>query len=230
MEQMAVVNQKGGIRVVAPNKCGHTSVINMFRTRRDKEPESVKLHKHCRDDFSEWPAAKYTLIFFRDPLARAVSAYEHFIARTLRINARRKSGYSNFAHYGFTPEMKFLEYVKHLATIDISCDPHLLPQSDSLLRSGSGELIVGQLERFAEQWPLLVDYLGLDCSKQIEHINKAKYDRSGADYRGFDEAAALIREVYAIDFDEYWSYLDEAGTPLQAIDHTTLEGAVRLAD
>ena len=226
---LAVVNQNGGVRVVAPNKCGHTSVINMFRTRRDKEPESVKLHKHCRDDFAEWPDALYTLIFFRDPLARAISAFEHFIVRTLRITTQRGRGHSNFFHYGLTPEMNFLEYARHLHSIDASCDPHLLPQSDSLLRCGSGKLIAGQLERFSEQWPQLVKTLCLDCSDHIEHVNKAYYDINGADYDGYDEAAALIHEVYAIDYDEYWSYLDEARTPLQAVSHETLEGAVRLA-
>lgn len=224
---MAVVNQKGGIRVVACNKAGHTSVINMFRTRRDREPESVRLHKHCRDDFSEWPDADYTLMFFRNPIRRAISAYEHFIVRTLRITSQRSRGYSNFSHYGFTPEMTFLDYAKHLHTIDVSCDPHLLPQFVSLTRSGSGKLIAGQLERIEEQWPFLIDYLKLDCSPALEHINKAGYE---INYEGFDEAAALVREVYATDYWEYWSYLDEAGTPLQAVDYQTLKWGIRLAN
>ena len=127
------------------------------------------------------------------------------------------------------PDMSFLDYAKHLHSLNDLSDPHLLPQSDSILRCGSGRLIVGQLERIEKQWPQLVRYLCMDCSDSIEYINKAGYDLNGADYGGFDKAAALVRDVYAIDFDEYWEYLDEAGTPIQAVDYTTLEEGIHLA-
>ena len=230
---MSVVAQRDGVRVVAFNKCGHTSIINMFLTPADKElvrgaapairisnaaPVLQEVYRGTAMDAQHWPEPELTITFFRNPLQRALSAYEHFIIRTLdEVDGVPTLGRESFTKLGFTVGMSWYEFCAHLGKIDLSADDHLKSQAQSFTEVFTGgEVYGGQLEQLSTTWPLIVDQYGLDCTKEVPQYNEAKYDRermlSTAAYTRFDQLYGADRR--------YWEAAHfETGTKISPVCH-----------
>ena len=179
---MAVVAQWNGVRVVGFQKCGHTSIINMFLTPVDDSIERGKaaLIVNSQDQAAKvgayrgdlaaaqtWPEPHTTIAFFREPIRRLLSAYQHFIVRTTR---------SPFIDMGFRSGMAFHEFCAHFITVDPTLDNHLKPQNLSFNEALVGRALIYKLEYLDAIWPQLVEHLGLKCTKEVARFNAAEYD------------------------------------------------------
>ena len=207
---MSVVIQHKNIRVVTFQKCGHTSIINMFQTPADqainrgaspnvyvsKDEEAPVFYKGT--DTDDWPDAEITIAFFRNPLQRAYSAYQHFIIRTLsnELVSVPSLGRKQFTELGFTAGMTFLEFCEHLKTVDLDYDPHLRPQITSFVAAKSGFDIINQLENIHRSWPELVEDFNMSCTKAVVYFNSANYDPWPED----SLEGHIIRSLYDEDY------------------------------
>ena len=156
---MAVAAQRGRYRVVAFNKCGHTSIINMFLTPPDQsvvrgampavqvssDVPVEQVYKGFAEDVDNWPEPAYTIAFFRQPARRMLSVYQHFIVRTMQKELTT-AGYTAFTKLGFDASMTFPVFCRHLRSIDLDADLHLKPQVTSLNAAVGGELRTYTLE------------------------------------------------------------------------------------
>jgi len=245
---MAVVAQRDGIRVIAFQKCGHTSIINMFltpagmplargtapaiRNSSDKTP-APEVYRGDVVAAQSWPEPELTIAFFRNPLGRALSAYEHFIVRTLQYpvdspvvtpGGETKAGIptlgrQSFTDLGFTPDMDFQAFCSHLRGINLAVDNHLKPQSTSFLEaygSNTTNVHAGQLEQLNTIWPLIVEQYDLDCTLEVPRYNAAKYETENRlDGAYLNQFEALYARDYA-----FWEAAHfEARAPLSSVCH-----------
>ena len=210
---MAVVAQWGPVRVVAFNKCGHTSVINMFLTPRGETPvrgrsavlnsgEEAKKLGAYRGDLAackEWPDPELVVAFFREPIRRALSAYQHFIVRTSR---------KPFQDLGFTADMSFKDFVMHLRKIDLSADAHLEPQFLAFDQATpkNTRATLYRIEDLDLAWPNMVKELGLNCTTEVMHYNQGNYDPY--QYITDPEIVEVIDDLYQSD-NMVWHYLGD---------------------
>ena len=233
---MAVIAQRNDVRMIAFQKCGHTSIINMFLTPADMslvrgtapalgapavrnsgdEAAAIDAFRGDAAAAQKWPPPRLTIAFFRNPLMRALSAYQHFIVRTLREELSTQ-GQESFLSMGFTADMDFAAFCKHLQTIDLTRDPHITPQALSFNEAYDGEEThAGQLEQLTMIWPLMVDHYGLDCTKEVPRYNEARYMVTE---HMSEESVAIIKQLYNTDH-KYWeaAYF-EARAPFSSVYH-----------
>jgi len=214
---MAVIAQRDGVRVVAFQKCGHTSIINMFLTPADVPlvrggaiPDDA--YRGTVEKARSWPEPRLTIAFMRNPLMRAFSAYDHFIIRTQR---------ASIMALGFTPDMSFTQFITHLGEIDLTADEHLKPQWLSFIEAcASLDVYGGQLEQLDTTWPLIVDQYGLDCTKEIPHYNRAERDYMwDTEDRLPRSVLAAFKVLYATDYACWNAAHFEAGTSFSSVYH-----------
>lgn len=239
---MAVIAQRNGVRVVAFQKCGHTSIINMFLTPADMPLvrgtapalRSDDAYRGYAEDTQDWPEPELTLAFFRNPLIRALSAYEQFIVRGIQRPLASpvisfgddhvvapgvpSLGRQSFTDLGFTADMEFKDFCLHLRNIDLNADNHLKPQATSYMQAygNPGQVYSGQLEQLDITWPLLVDQYGLNCTKEVPQYNAAKYETKD---RLTGVHLDLFKKLYAQDYRFWEASHFEARAPLSSVCH-----------
>jgi len=230
---VAVVAQRNGVRLIAFQKCGHTSLINMFLTPadmplvrgdapaiRNSGDEAAAINAYRGDIVAaqNWPKPDLTIAFFRNPLLRALSAYEHFIVRTLKvIDGVSTLGRQSFTDLGFTADMDFAAFVLHLRNINLKADNHLKPQSTSFIEAyNDEEVYAGQLEQLDTIWPLIVAQYGLDCTLEIPRYNEAEYITHK---RLSGVRLSMFKELYARDYAFWKASYFEAGTQISSVSH-----------
>jgi hypothetical protein len=214
---MTALAQRDGVRVVAFNKCGHTSIINTFMSPREgfqnPQPATIASSEIAKvdgyrcnlldDEWRSWPEPEFIVSFLRDPVQRIISAHQHFCVRKERYK---------FKELGFKFGMSFPEFVDHLLTVDISADPHLSPCIDDLFTvSGDDKhCILAPLENIQEAWPQIMAVVGLvDVPREVYHKNKGEYDLRTTSYGQdlHDKIRELYREDYAL-----WEAVKDAET------------------
>jgi hypothetical protein len=246
------IAQRDGVRVVGFRKCGHTSIINTFCTLRNeflasalpstpwsKEPGDKSTPLEIRQNYNRrtqhagalrgyldsaehWPKPHTVIVFIRDPARRALSAYQHFIVRTVR---------ENFLALGFTPDMSFAQYCKHLKTVDLAKDLHIEPYYDQLAATGTEDsrFLLAPLELISEVWPAFVNDLGLDdVPLGVWRQNNGGYQ--AAEFLT-DELTDYIRdEVYSQDYSLWQTVYNETRATLPSVRYKTFEELISLVN
>jgi hypothetical protein len=229
---MTVLAQRDKVRVAAFNKCGNSSIINTFMST----PESVghveemlftpkvlntadaaKKVGGYRGDFTnchDWPKPDVVVAFVRNPAYRVLSAYQHFVIRTMRYK---------FKDLGFTQGMPFDKFVDHLLTVDLTTDKHLTPQIDDLVAASGDELcnyILAPLEMIGEAWPIVMDNVGLGnvVPRIVLHLNRGNYNP--ADFMT-SELHDKLRELYSQDYNLWEVICDETREEISSISDAT---------
>jgi len=225
---VAVVAQRNGVRVVAFQKCGHTSIINMFLTPADMsivrgdapavrnsgdEAAAIGAYRGSLAVSLNWPKPEFTIAFFREPIRRTLSAYQHFVVRTLKdIGGVKTLGRRSFTDLGYDADMTFPEFCGHLQYVNLQADNHLRPQTEALMVAGYGTVFGRQLEELSYEWPILVDFLELDCTKEVATFNAAEYDVTE---HLAGNHVAIIEQLYEDDY-ILWN---EARAPISSVSH-----------
>lgn len=167
--------QRHGVRIVAFNKCGHTSIINTFSTAPGQAPQrgpnalvefSLVGNYHKAKD---WPEPVVTVAYFRHPLARVASVWNHLI---------KEHWYTPFKAMGFERDMPFDAYCKHLLSIrDDFLDPHVEEQiiNFRMCRGWLGDTQIYRLDEIDTAWPQMVRTWDLDCTTNVAHLNRREY-------------------------------------------------------
>ncbi len=200
--------QRNAVRVVAFNKCGHTSIINSFQTAsgnavlREKPDDALKEATLVGDyaKAATWPEPIVTIAFFRHPLARVASVWNHLI---------RDFFYLQFKAHGFTRDMPFEDFCKHLISIrDEFLDPHLEEQAINFraCRGLLNEVEIYRLDEISTSWPQMVSTWDVDCTVNIAHMNRRDYPGGlpWTDmYHHYPMLARQLLDVYAEDL-EIW--------------------------
>jgi hypothetical protein len=190
---MSIVAQRDGVRVIAFRKCGHTSIINTFMsTPEDKAPsnsaagpvvvnstdkvKALNAYRGMIPAQEDWPEPDIILSFLRNPVTRALSAYQHFFIRNPGF--RGMSFRESLLAAGFTEDMSFEDYVAHLETLTLDEDPHIKPQYPDLEAAGGSdyEYVVAPLEMIDVCWPLMMAEFDVNCPMQVLHENRGGYD------------------------------------------------------
>jgi hypothetical protein len=233
---MAVVAQRNGVRMIAYQKCGHTSIINMFRTPAGESVQRGRTFDELcgtTEDAQDWPKPDTIITFFRHPLLRALSTYEHFLVRGIQhpVNSpvisfdgeetkqgKPSLGRQSFTDLGFTADMDFPAFVLHLRNIELCADKHLKPQAISFWEAydGRASVYAGQLEQLHITWPLIVEQYGLDCTLEIPRYNLAEYEVND---RLSGVRLDMFKDLYLRDY-SYWDAAHfETGTPISSVSH-----------
>jgi hypothetical protein len=161
--------------MVAFNKCGHTSIVNSFMTAPGSPVDraATQLRKDTLignyHKAQQWPEPVVTIAYFRHPLARIASVWNHLI---------RHNWYTSFKELGFTKEMPFDAFCKHLLFIrDDFLDPHLEEQSISFraCRAWLGDTAIYRLDEISTAWPQMCRTWDLDCTTNVAHMNRRDY-------------------------------------------------------
>lgn len=212
---MAVIAQWNGVRVVAFNKSGHTSLINMFLTPKNAElsrgnkpmvinssdrAKEVGAYRGDINACQSWPKPDAILAFFRDPFRRSLSAYQHFLVRTLKErDGVRTVGRKSFEDLGFTAGMTFREFVFHLPKIDLNKDAHLEPQFTSLdsATPPDTQVYIYRLEDINDNWAKIVEAHDLSSTTDVANYNTASYDPTP--YMFDADVTAIISDLYKAD-------------------------------
>lgn len=211
---MTHVYQRHGVRVVSFNKSGHKSIVQGFMTMPDGQ-DSAKmvlgtLHGGMRQGhhqpFEDWPTPIVTLAYFRHPLARVAAVWNHLF--------RDRAGYTPLLKFGFTEDMIFREFVRHLLTIEENdeMDLHLMPQSRAFNRCVGDTVTteIYRLDQIATQWPKMCATWGLQCRREPFHYNDRSQNYPNGKpwtYLWHDlesEATDLLNGLYHQDLDT-WS-------------------------
>jgi hypothetical protein len=213
---MTHVYQRHGVRMVSFNKSGHKSIVQSFMTMPDGQ-DSTKmirgtLHGGMRQTprqvWHEWPDPLVVIAFFRHPLARVAAVWNHLF--------RDRMGYTPLLKFGFTEDMIFREFVRHLLTIEENdeMDLHLMPQARAYSRCHSGAITqrIYRLDEIATVWPQMCTTWGLQCRREpFHHNSRADNYPAGKPWTHLwhdleGEALELILGMYSADFD-LWSNL-----------------------
>ena len=212
-------------------KCGHTSIIKMFLTPPGQEPVErgtpavrisgpdmpipPQIYSGIEENAPNWPEPLFTVAFFREPIFRAYSAYQHFIVRTLNVvDGVPTLGRVSFTKLGFTADMSFPEFCEHLCGIDLCTDGHLKPQVTSFNAVvGAGTPYTFRLEHLDTKWATIVDDLVINCTKELAHFNAAA-PRFPID----KHVADLVNTLYAEDY-EAWLKSGETRTTFPPVDY-----------
>ena len=196
---MAVAAQRHGVRVVAFQKCGHTSIINSFKTPCG---EDVVRGADGLDDMfagvatNDWPHPVATIAYLRHPLSRLVSVYNHLVLGTYR---------ENFDQFGMYAGMPFAIFCDRLCdhSTDVDLDPHTKRQAVSLVEmSDDTTLWLARLEEINQRWPAMVDTFGLACVREPAHFNnKARVPWPLMYHRHSKADLNNLLNVYSVDMD-----------------------------
>jgi len=117
----------------------------------------------------DWPEPVVTIAYFRHPLARLASVWNHLI---------RDSWYTSFKELEFTRDMTFPEFCIHLLSIrDEFLDPHLEQQDINFraCRAWLGDTHIYRLDEIDTSWPQMCRTWDLDCTSQVAHMNRRDY-------------------------------------------------------
>jgi hypothetical protein len=190
-----------GVRIVAFNKCGHTSVINTFKTgagnvsdRSAKKPDGMlQGNGHAAE---RWPEPIVTIAYFRHPLARVAAVWNHLV---------RGHHYTPFKAMGFTRDMEFVPFCQHLLWIrDDYLDPHVEHQNLQFrqARGWLGETQIFRLDEISTCWPQMVRTWGLECTTNVAHLNNNSYPEGKpwtALFDGHEQIAFDLMQMYRED-------------------------------
>jgi hypothetical protein len=194
----------------------------MFCTPLDQSvvrgAKSEVLRGSAAEAIDIWPYPALTIAFYRNPLDRALSAYEHFIKRTLVYPEESNGGplslgRQNFTDMGFTSDMEFKDFALHLRNVDLELDLHLKPQSNSFdeTTTHSTRTATYQLEQLDELWPEIVNKHALDCSTEVVSFNAAQYETKD---RLSGARLGIFEDMYQDDYERWEDSYHEPGTPL----------------
>ena len=190
---MIVTREREGVRLVAYRKAAHTSITNTFLTDRGEDVVRGQKQGRGRDQRS----AAITVTFFRNPLARLVSAWNHLLCGD--------DPRSSLDRFGYTHRMKFDKFLELTLSIpDTEIDLHLASQSYQLclaLEKHHPDVIwVGQLENLATtSWREMRDFTGLVLPDFVPRFNAKGYKPWPTYYT----EALAHRALQARFFDDY---------------------------
>lgn len=165
---MVITQEREGVRLVAFRKAAHTSLVNTFLSNRGEDV--VRGHKSGRG--RDKHTASVTVAFFRNPLARLVSAYNHFIVSSQLPNSLDKFGYQH--------GMDFAQFINLTLSIpDHQIDPHLRSQTHQLCEAFeehfTNTIWIGQVENLATtSWREMRDFTGLQNTPDFVPAFNAK--------------------------------------------------------
>lgn len=190
--------------MIAFNKCGGTSIINTFKT----EPDQIVARGTGTLSFKDSRTPEVNVAFFRHPLNRVASVYNHLIVEVFR---------EKFRVLGFFEDMFFIEFVETLLTIDINADEHLKPQMTSFneLRDKHSATWTGRLENIHVTWPMLVDVYSMGCSTRLPKFNAKEYKPLWVG----DKLTTSLIELYADDYFMWHELTIEARTTIPPVGH-----------
>lgn len=168
---MGQVVQRNGVRLVAFQKCGHTSLINTFVTPPTFTVERGARHLEAKHGDSktvgDWPVPVVTVAFFRNPLARTWSVYNHLVRDNFR---------DEFSCLGIDQSSPFDQFCEAIVSCDdLSFDNHLKPQVQSFREAAKGSYWVARLEEAEWKWPRMCRVFQLDCTTKLARFNIADY-------------------------------------------------------
>jgi hypothetical protein len=168
----------------------------------------------------DWPQPEVVIAFIRNPVRRALSAYQHFFIRDIAID--RQFRYT-FAGMGFTQDMSFSEFVDYLLTVDLTTDKHITPQFDDLIAAAGGtysEYLLAPLELIGYCWPIMMDNVGLGekVPRTVLHRNKGDYNPD--DYLT-PELSGKLRELYSRDYNLWEVVYGETREEISTVGNAT---------
>jgi hypothetical protein len=164
---MIIARERFNIRLVAFRKAAHTSIINTFCTRSGEEV--VRGANAAPVAFTDTLTASITVAFFRNPLARLVSAYEDL------VNGAEL--YAGLAMWGYEHEMDFEDFIQlTVALPDKEIDLHLASQSYQLCEAfeehHTDVIWIGQVEQLPAHWLEMQNFTALwDMPDTLPNFN-----------------------------------------------------------
>lgn len=229
---MTLLAQRDGVRVVAFQKCGHTSIINTFLQRREgfvnPEPAVITQTNWAHDGVRgypeqavDWPEPRLLIAVIRSPLRRALSAYMHFMQRKERDNLTR---------LGFKFGCGLNQYVNHLKTVDLREDQHIAPYAFDVVDATNDKYptIVIPLELIDVMWPIVIAKEGLyDVPLKPWHKNPGHYNYEDV---MTPYAESVLSEIYSKDCNLWEAVYDEARTAIPAVRYKTPQELIHLAN
>jgi hypothetical protein len=146
-----ITRQRQNVRLVAYRKSAHTSLINAFCN------ESVEEVTRATPGHRDKKTAAITVSFFRHPLARLVSAYNHLVVSEPE---------STLTQWGYEQSMDFHDFIAlTLRLPDKEIDLHLASQSYQLslaLEDHHTDVVwIGQVEEAMSDWHRMMRFTGL---------------------------------------------------------------------
>jgi len=194
--------QRHGVRIVAFNKCGHTSIVNAFQTKPGDYPQRGKNKLAIESLVGDYEKARnwdypiVTIAYFRHPLARLASVWNHLM---------RQSWYSSFKSMGFERDMTFPQFLEKLLQEKGNyLDPHVKHQHLNFreCRGWLGDTWIARLDEIATVWPQMVRTWDLDCTTNIAHFNREEYPAGlpwTSLYVGHEQLAFDLLKMYDLD-------------------------------
>lgn len=210
---MTHVYQRHGVRMVSFNKAGHKSIVQSFMSEPGNADSQKMVGQTLRggmrptsvQPWHKWPTAIVALAYFRHPLARVASVWNHLF--------RERAGYTPLEKFGFTEGMIFREFVEHLLSLEENndMDLHLMPQMRAFDRCATNAVAAQfyRLDEIETVWPQMCTTWGLQCRRDPLHLNSRRDNYPGGKpwthlWKGLEpEATELINGLYADDYNAW---------------------------
>ncbi len=210
---MSVVVQRNGVRIVAFNKSGNTSIVNTFQCPFGGTPQRGvrNLEVLKAPSSSDFPEPIVTIAYFRHPLARLASVYNYFFELPRREVIETDSMAKvqptefrvNFKVLGFRADMNFEDFCEQIiAKKDrLHEDLHIKKQSESFIadRGLAVDTWIARLDELSTVWSQMVSTFHLDCSTRIAHFNNQVGYSWVAMYQDIPVVTKLLLELYHDD-------------------------------
>lgn len=194
---MIITREREGVRLVAFRKAAHTSIVNSFLTKRGEDV--VRGGKSRRRDEL---TASITVAFFRNPLARLVSAYNHLVRGDDELR-------DSLQHSGYRHGMEFDQFVEITLSIpDSMTDLHLRSQTWQLCEAfeehHTDVIWIGQVENLnTTSWRELRDFTGLAMPDFVPAFNA----RGHPPWSSYYTEALAHKALAARFFDDYTTWV-----------------------
>lgn len=196
---MIITKQRQNVRLVAFRKSAHTSIVNTFCTLAGEEVERGAGAGVFRDENT----ATITVTFFRNPLARLVSAYNHLVVSEPE---------SSLTKWGYHPRMGFAEFIRLTVSIpDDKLDLHLQSQCRQLCEALEQHMThmvwIGQVELLMTHWTEMKNVTDLQDTPVIPANFNAKEYKPWPEYYTPDlerQAMSAFRDDYLVWGSRIW--------------------------
>ena len=177
-------------------------LLNHPELEQEKAAGKLQIHNHPEwndmvgEDSTEI-SGFFRFTFVRDPYARFVSFYHN------KIVGKQNSGpVDRFLKLGYTPGMTLDQVLDRVEGTPLrELDPHLLPQSEFLIRNGRLNVdFIGRLERFAQDLAVVENWAGTKLD--VGWLNQTKKNQPDDARQKLTEAQRLrVARLYAKDFE-----------------------------
>jgi hypothetical protein len=196
-----ITRHRFGVQLVAFRKSAHTSIVNTFCSRAGEDV----VRGSSNYGYDDADTTSITVAFFRNPLARLVSAYNHLVCAEDGLH-------SGLQKFGYQHGMDFGQFIDLTLSIpDNKIDLHLRSQTwqlcEALEHHYTTVVWLGQVEQLPAHWRQMQNFTAIWDTPDAPPMFNGRLHRPWPMYYTVDLAHRVLTDRYFDDYKTWQSRL-----------------------